>query len=485
MQMNLIDTFAPNFKGHATRTAMHFGDASYTFGDLDRLSDAVAAGLAGLGVGHGDRVAMYLANSAPLVLYYLASLKLGAIVVPMNLLYRDRELRHLLGDAEPTVILTDAERYDVLAPLLAEFPALQHVVMADGAATAETLPFSALLDATGPMPTTDVRGHDGALMIYTSGTTGKAKGALLSHSALVSNIVALVHCWQWTRDDRFLLTLPMFHLHGLGNGLHGALTSGCETFIEPRFYADAALDRLNDKQCTIFFGVPTMYERLLEQVAAGGQVPSGMRLFVSGSAPLAPETFARFEAVFGHRILERYGMSETAMITSNCYPPEGRIQGTVGKPLPGVDLQMRGPNLLTAYWRQPEKTAESFVDGWFRTGDLGRWDAHGHVTICGRAKELIISGGFNVYPQEVINCLVEHDAVATAAVIGVPDQRRGELVKAYVVAEQPVAADDLIAYCREHLASFKVPRSIVFLDALPRNAMGKLQLNELPERDVL
>lgn len=502
--MNLLEMFQPSFVGRRDKPAIHFGENTLTFGQLDAQSDAVAHTLRErFGICRGDRMAMYLGNCTELVLFYLAGLKLGAIIVPMNLLYRDRELNALISDAEPKLLLTDHERYDVFHPLRDRFPGLAHVFVT-GDATDGALPFSELTEpAPSPISLRDITGETPALMVYTSGTTGRSKGALLSHDNLASNIMALLHCWQWTADDRFVLSLPLFHVHGLCNGLHGALASGCTTFLLPRFRADAVLNVIHEEECTLLFGVPTMYERLLEAADAGAEIPQHMRLYVSGSAPLSPDTFERFHSIYGHRILERYGMSETAMITSNLYANEGRIQGTVGRPLPGVrlrivdddgelvadgepgEIQVQGSNVLLEYWRQPEKTAESFQDGWFKTGDLGRLDEHGHVVICGRGKELIISGGFNIYPQEIINTLVEHETVREAAVIGVPDQRRGELVKAYVVADGSTTDEQLIDFCKQHLASFKVPRTIVFLDALPRNAMGKLQLQDLPDRDRL
>ena len=505
--MNLIELFQSSFRGRAEKPAIDFGGKTLTFGELDRLSDAAAFALRDrFGVRQGDRLSMYLGNCHELVIWYLAGLKLGAIIVPMNLLYRDRELNHLIGDAEPKLLLSDRERYEVLRPLRDGFPCLEQVFLADDQGDGQTLAFSELTATPAParISVAPVAGDTPALMVYTSGTTGRSKGALLSHDNLGSNIVALLHCWQWTENDRFLLALPLFHVHGLCNGLHGALASGCTTFLLPRFKADIVCDMLIREKCTLFFGVPTMYERLLEAADGDAEIPSQMRLYVSGSAPLSPDTFNRFKAVYGHEILERYGMSETAMITSNPYAG-GRIQGTVGRPLPGVhlriadkdgqpvadgqtgEIQIKGPNVLKEYWRQPEKTAESFQDGWFKTSDLGRFDEHGHVIICGRRKELIISGGFNIYPQEVINCLVEHPAVSEAAVIGVPDQRRGELVKAYIVtvAGHSVDAQELTDYCKEHLASFKVPKSVVFIDALPRNAMGKIQLQDLPDRNRL
>ena len=505
--MNLIELFQPSFRDRAAERALFFDDRWLTFGELDALSDIAAAALRErFGLARGDRAAMYLANGFDLVVYYLAALKLGAIVVPLNLLYRDLELTALLGDAEPTVLLTDRQRYDVFQPLRPRFSSLKHVLIAGDEHADDATAFSSLLaePAPGRLAVCAVSGDDPALMLYTSGTTGRSKGAVLTHDNLVSNIVGLLHCWQWTSDDRFVLSLPLFHAHGLCNGLHGAIASGCTTWLFERFSAMAVLQTLRREGCTLFFGVPTMDERLLEAADQGEKIPDAMRLYVSGSAPLSPDTFNRFREAFGHEILERYGMSETVMISSNLYAgPRG--QGTVGRPLPGVrvriagedgsiaeepgqtgEIQVRGPNVLSAYWREPAKTAESFVDGWFKTGDLGRWDESGRLIICGRLKELIISGGFNIYPQELVNCLCDHAGVAEAAVVGVPDKHRGELVKAYVVkSDDGLSAERIIDHCREHLASFKVPRSVVFLEALPRNAMGKVQVQRLPDRDRL
>ena len=492
--MNLIEVFAPSLKGRAGKTALWFEGAAYTFGELDRTSDAVAHALSGrFGVRAGDRLAMLLGNGPELIQYYLGALKLGAIVVPMNILYRDRELTHLVCDAEPRVLLCDVERYEIFAPLRARFTSIEHIFVSGAESPADATPFQELLcQAPEPWDVSEIRDDDPALMLYTSGTTGRSKGALLTHANLASNILALLDCWHWTEDDRFLLSLPLFHIHGLANGVHGALASGCTTFLLPRFHAERTVQTLVEEGCTLFFGVPTMYERLLEHASKGATVPSKMRLYVSGSAPLSPETFFRFKEVFGHEILERYGMSETAMITSNPYAGP-RVQGAVGKPLPGVqirivegEVQVRGPNVMKEYSRQPELTREAFRDGWFCTGDLGRYDDAGNLVLCGRKKELIISGGYNIYPQEIIDCLVEHPGVAEAAVIGVPDPVQGELPKAYVVKSSGTTDESrLIEYCGEHLARFKVPKRIVFIEELPRSAMGKLQLHRLPNRNRL
>ena len=468
------------------------------------MSEALASGLASrCGVCPGDRIAMYLANGPELIAYYLAGLRLGAIVVPMNVLYRDRELTHLLEDAEPRILLCDADRFAAFAHLRPHFPFIEEVIVSGESGPRDAVKFSDLTNesASRPAPAVTIHESDPALMLYTSGTTGRSKGAVLTHGNLVSNILALLECWQWTEQDRFLLTLPMFHIHGLCNGLHGALASGCTTYLCSRFHAGQVIDTLEKEQCTLFFGVPTMYERLLRETDSADSVPANMRLYVSGSAPLSSDTFSRFRDRFGHEILERYGMSETAMITSNSF--EGpRVQGSVGKPLPGVqiriagddgalvadmqtgEIQVRGPNVMKEYWKQPRLTKESFEDGWFRTGDLGRTDADGNLVICGRLKELIICNGYNVYPQEIIQYLTEHPDIEEAAVIGVPDLVKGEIPKAYVVASSPDLTEEAIKdYCRKQLARFKIPERVVFLEQLPRNVMGKLQLNQLPEKE--
>jgi malonyl-CoA/methylmalonyl-CoA synthetase len=495
--MNLIEVFQPSLRGRAERTAFQCGTQTLSFGQLDRLSDTLALKLRDeIGLRRGERAAMFVENCLELLIYYLACLKAGAIVVPFNVLYRGHELEYLLDDARPTVLLTDSERLPVLKSLrAAQEPSLKMTFVADApAGDGRSIYGSGGSHSAFCGPA--VNGDDPALLVYTSGTTGRCKGAVMTHNNLSSNIISLLHCWQWTENDRFLLALPMFHMHGLGNGIHGAIASGCATFIMRRFKAADVLELLVRERGTLFFGVPAMYERLLEAAAGGSVVPDSVRLYVSGSAPLSTDTFSRFKSVFGQEILERYGMSETAMIASNLYAGP-RKQGAVGTPLPGVrvrianagdsgvgEIQVRGPNVFREYWNAPEKTAESFDDGWFKTGDLGSIDADGFLTISGRGKELIISGGFNIYPQEVIQCICGHPGVMEAAVIGVPDKVRGELVKAYVVKKDAaLTAEQVMEFCKQRLASFKAPKSVAFLDTLPRNAMGKLQLNLLPGRE--
>jgi malonyl-CoA/methylmalonyl-CoA synthetase len=334
---------------------------------------------------------------------------------------------------------------------------------------------------------------DPALLMYTSGTTGTPKGALLTHSNLLSSAAALRLAWRWTERDRLVLALPLFHAHGLAVGLNGTLLSGASAVLLPRFDAATVLDAAKAHEATLFFGVPTMYARLAAEPRAAEL--SRLRLCVSGSAPLPAALHRRIEELSGQRILERYGMTETLMLTSNPHDGERR-PGTVGLPLPGVELRLadgdgdsgeilvRGPNVFAGYWRNPEATrAVLDKDGWFHTGDVGELDDAGYLRISGRSRELIITGGYNVYPREVEDALTAHAGVAEAAVIGVPDDEWGEVVTAFVVLRDPhVDVETLQGHARERLAPYKVPRRIHFLDALPRNAMGKVVKQHLHDR---
>jgi malonyl-CoA/methylmalonyl-CoA synthetase len=338
-------------------------------------------------------------------------------------------------------------------------------------------------------------GRTPAAIVYTSGTTGRAKGAVLTHGNLAANARTLVEAWRMTAADRYLAVLPLFHVHGLGNGVCSWLASGCRMRLADRFEHDKAEALFEEFRPTLFFGVPTIYVRLLELPdEAARRIGERARLFVSGSAPLPAPVFEAFREKFGHAILERYGMTETLMTIGNPYDGERR-PGTVGRPLPGVkvrivgpqgrdvaqgetgQLHVRGPAVFEGYWRQPEATAAAFVDGWFRTGDLGERSADGYVTLRGRASDLIISGGFNVYPREIEDVLLEQPGVREVAVAGVPDERRGERPVAWFAGDADPAA--LEAACRRQLASFKVPTSFVRVAALPRNALGKVQKHQL------
>jgi malonyl-CoA/methylmalonyl-CoA synthetase len=423
------------------------------------LHDGVAR-MAGLlrarGVVAGDRVLAQTAKSIEAVMLYLATLKLGAIFTPLNTAYTAAELDYFISDAEPRIVVRDA------VALAAE--------AADSAPVDETV---------------IVEPETIASLIYTSGTTGRSKGAMLSHRALADNAAALTTAWGFTSGDVLLHALPIFHVHGLFVAMHCAFLSGSAMLWIDRFDDELVIDLL--PQATVMMGVPTFYTRLVANPRFGRDATAGMRLFISGSAPLLPTTFAEFEALTGQRILERYGMSEAVIITSN--PLDGeRIAGSVGYPLPGVELriaggdtgmiEIRGPSLFTGYWHMPEKTAEEFTaDGFFMTGDIGRCDPDGRVWISGRAKDLVISGGYNVYPKEIELILDELPGIEESAVIGVPHPDFGEAVIAVVTGTADEAS--VIAAARTHLAAFKCPKRVIVRDDLPRNAMGKVLKNEL------
>jgi malonyl-CoA/methylmalonyl-CoA synthetase len=428
-----------------------------------------------------------LPNSVRFIDLWLAAVKLGVILVPMNVLYRGHELGHIVADADPVAVVTTAElaahfpdgtlRWDVDALDAARADAQQHAPIANA-------PFAASDDTP-------------IALIYTSGTTGAAKGAVLTHGNFAANARALLSAWQITAADRYLATLPLFHVHGLGNGVQCWLASGCHMRLTERFDHTRIPTWFTTYRPTVFFGVPTMYVRLLEVPhKLARAIGAHVRLFVSGSAPLPVTVLTQFADRFGHVILERYGMTETLMNVSNPYDGERRA-GTVGRPLPGVEvvvrdadgvdvadgvhgeLWVRGANVCAGYWHRPEATAAAFVDGWFRTGDLGVRAADGYITLQGRRSDLIISGGFNIYPRELEELLLGMPGVLEVAVVGVPDARRGEVPVAYFVgdAAEPIALEDAL---RAQVASFKVPRAFVRVEALPRTVLGKVQKHRLP-----
>ncbi len=480
--MNLCDLFDLSLKGRRESAALEFHDRILTFGELDSRSNRLARLLEAKGLRAGDRLCVYLANCVETIDLYLACVKLGVIFVPINVLYRDREISHILSDAEPRALVTDAQ-------VSTEIPVWTPSELTAGAEAMPDL-----------RPAVHIDGDFPAGIIYTSGTTGTSKGAVLTHNNFASNAVNLLACWEISAADRFLLALPLFHVHGLGNGLHCWLMSGCRMRLLERFeHRNAAAEFLNFRP-TLFFGVPTVYVRLLGTGPdTAREIGSFMRLFVSGSAPLPAQVLEEFRDLFGHTILERYGMSETLMNISNPYAGERRA-GTVGFALPGVsvrlldpelkpvaygetgELYLRGPNVFAGYWRREEATREAFVDGYFKTGDLATRSPDGYFTLSGRKSDLIISGGFNIYPREIEEFLQEQPEIAEAAVVALPDKVRGEVPVAYVVASGPFDAAVMETRCREKLASFKIPRDFIAVDKLPRNAMGKIQKHLLPKR---
>ena len=479
--MTLTDLFDSSLIGRRGSAALEFRDHVYTFGELDDRSNRLATVLSRRGLRTGDRLCVYLANCVEMIDLYLACIKLGVMFVPINILYRGREIGHILNDADPAAVISDAT-FDSPGE-----------IWRPAALTAE----AAAMPCQRPRAALD--GDPPAGIIYPSGTTGVSKGAVLTHNNFAANALNLLTCWQITASDRFLLALPLFHIHGLGNGLHCWLMSGCRMRLLERFEHQTASATFLDFRPTLFFGVPTIYVRLLDIPKADAREIGGfMRLFVCGSAPLPPPVFVEFRERFGHTILERYGMSETFMNTSNPYIGERRA-GSVGLPLPAVsvrllndalelvaedgigELHLKGPNVFAGYWRREEATRAAFVDGYFRTGDLAKRSPDGYYTICGRKSDLIISGGFNIYPREIEEFLQEQPEIAEAAVVGRSDRLRGEVPVAYIVLCAPIDAGTLTRRCREKLASFKVPRAFLALDHLPRNAMGKVQKHRLPE----
>ena len=461
-------------------TVLFDGTTELRAQDLDARSRLVAGRFAAAGLRPGDRVLMSAPASIDLVVAHVAALRLGLVVLPVNGAYREREVAHIAGDAGPAAaVVDDAARGEWVRAasdrdVVVVSPAVE---LPDGDVAAHGL----TLDASRP--------DDLALLVYTSGTTGAPKGAMLTHGNALSSAEALRIAWRWTASDRLVLALPLFHMHGLGVGVHGTLLAGASAVLVEHFTPDAVLDAARRHDATLFFGVPTMYSRLASspRVAELGR----LRLCVSGSAPLAAELHERIARDAGVAVLERYGMTETVMNVSNPYDGERR-PGTVGFPLPGVELRLeddtgsggqillRGPNVFPGYWRRDDATRAAFDDdGWFRTGDIGAFDPDGYLRIVGRAKELIITGGYNVYPREVEDVLLEHGGVAEVAVIGVPSEEWGESVVAVVVPAGELDVDELVAFADARLASFKRPREVRLVDALPRNALGKVLRHEL------
>ena len=486
--MQLGDLFDLSFLGRQDAVALEYDEPdgrlqAITFGELNARADRVARALASRGVARGDRLCLHLANRVEFIEIFLACVRAGVIVVPINVLYREREIGHIVADAQPRLTVTSAEHRSLFAGV----DAVDVDQLASDAAGQSTERVRLTIDGDAP-----------AAIVYTSGTTGRSKGAVLTHNNFAANATNLVTCWRMTSDDRYLAVLPLFHVHGLGNGVCSWLVSGCRMRLVERFEHGRAEALFDEFRPTLFFGVPTIYVRLLELPAdAARRIGRRARLFVSGSAPLPANVHEAFRERFGHTILERYGMSETLMLISNPYEGERRA-GTVGFPLPGVSVRLagpagappadgeiahvlvRGPNVFAGYWANPDATAAAFDDGWFRTGDLAERSVDGYYTLRGRASDLIISGGFNIYPREIEEFLLEQPGVREAAVVGAPDARRGEVPVAYLVTDGPVDSQALRDTCAQSLASFKVPRGFVRVDGLPRNALGKVQKHLLP-----
>lgn len=460
---------------------------------LWRQVERTASYLQRLGLQAGDRVALRLPKGLPFVYLHLATLRLGAIALPLNPAYPADELAYFLTDSEARLFFVAAE--DETARQL-PLPAPTETVALDAVTPGA---FEACLPAwplPEPLPPRPTDPDQVALMIYTSGTTGRPKGALITQGNLTANLDALHLAWGWQAADRLLHILPLFHVHGLVVALHGALHAGASALLLPHFDPRLTLELLTRRRCTVLMGVPTIHRRLVDCPDAASYDLSHVRLITSGSDRLPDDLFQRFQAVFGHTLLERYGMTETGMNLSNPLHGERRL-GSVGLPLPGVEariadmesnlplpdgevgeVQIRGPHVCRGYWRQPDKAMAAFTpDGWLKTGDLGLRQPDGYFVLKGRAKDLIITGGLNVYPPEVERVLAEHPAVSASAVIGCPNAAWGEQVTAVIVPQpgQTLTPEAILDFCRQRLAAYKLPRRVVLLDALPRNALGKVQ----------
>jgi malonyl-CoA/methylmalonyl-CoA synthetase len=466
------------------------------YGDLADESAKLAHALLRAGCTPGDRVAVQADKHWQVIALYLACLRAGLVYLPLNSAYQKGELQFFFDDAKPRVIVCRPETLGTVATI-----AGRGTVLTLDAQGGELL--DRARDESTRFDTIVSRADDVAALLYTSGTTGRAKGASLTHRNLASNALALVEAWGFTRGDVVLHALPIYHVHGLFVAMHCTLLAGARLIWLPKFDAKDVVAAL--PAATVMMGVPTFYTRLLAEPTFTRDVCAGIRVFISGSAPLLPETFDAFRARTGMSILERYGMTETGMIASN--PLDGfRAAGTVGKPLPGIsvrivqddvgcgrgvvgDVQVRGPNVFAGYWQMPDKTREEFTaDGWFRTGDVGEWvddgEARDYLRLVGRAKDLIITGGLNVYPKEVEEQLNALPDIVESAVVGVPDQDLGEAVTAIVVAADGATIDEsaVLKTLKAAIASFKVPKRVHVVAELPRNAMGKVQKNVLRER---
>jgi malonyl-CoA/methylmalonyl-CoA synthetase len=504
--MNLYSALRQAFPADLDQTAVETADGPgapllYSWRDLERGSAMIANLLDSLELPPASRIAVQVDKSVEALLLYLAVLRAGHVHLPLNNAYQAAEIEYFVGNAEPAVVVCSPKSFGWVSAIA--FKAGTGHVFTLGDDRSGSLLERAAFHADRHTPATR-RADDLAAILYTSGTTGRSKGAMLTHGNLLSNARVLKDYWDWRAGDVLIHALPIFHVHGLFVASHGALLNGSRMIWFGKFDAKAVLARL--PEATVFMGVPTLYTRLLAEAALDRAACANMRLFVSGSAPLLIETFSDWQQRTGHTILERYGMSETVMLTSNpCRPADGeRRGGTVGKPLPGVgvrvvdergltlppgeigSVEVKGPNVFKGYWRMPEKTADEFTsDLWFKTGDVGRFDADGCLGIVGRSKDLIITGGYNVYPAEIEGLLNEMPGVGESAVIGVPHPDFGEAVVAVVVARPGAATPEpsaLIATLKGRIANFKVPKQIFVEAELPRNAMGKVQKNLLRER---
>jgi len=482
---------------HGERTAVEMPDGNrHSYRDLVALSSRIANVLVARGVKPGDRVAAKVEKSLAALVLYLATLRAGAVYLPLNVAYTAAETDYFLGDAGPALVVCDPREAHEVGIIAAKISARVETLDGDGNGSL----IDAASGASSRFATVERTPDDLAAILYTSGTTGRSKGAMLTHGNLLSNAMTLSEQWCFTPDDRLIHALPIYHTHGLFVASNVTLMSGGTLLLLPKFDADQIVRLM--RAATVLMGVPTFYVRLLQHPQLSREAVGNIRLFVSGSAPLLAETHREWMARTGHAILERYGMTETNMITSNPYRG-ARVPGSVGPPLPAVSvrvtnpdtgselpkgeigmIEVRGPNVFRGYWQMPEKTAAEFRGGFFVTGDLGKFDEHGYLHIVGRGKDLIISGGFNVYPKEVEAEIDAIPGVLESAVIGIPDKDFGEAVTAVAIrqANAAIGEAEVLQALRDRLAKYKLPKRVYFVDELPRNAMGKVQKNLLRKR---
>ncbi len=503
---NLFVALRDAFPDDLDRTAVETDDGLiYSWRDLDRATAMVANLIDSLDLPANSRIAVQVEKSVEAMVLYLATLRAGHVFLPLNTAYQSAEIEYFVGNAEPAVVVCSPKNHGWVSKI-AFNAGTKHVFTLGDDRSGSLLDRAAHM---GDRHTPAVRdGDDLAAILYTSGTTGRSKGAMLTHGNMRSNALVLRDYWGWQPDDVLIHALPIFHVHGLFVAIHGALINGSKMIWFSKFDPKRAIAKFSE--ATVFMGVPTLYVRMLTEPTLTPAQARHMRLFISGSAPLLIETFTEWQGRTGHTILERYGMSETVMLTSNpCgedprYPGQTeRRGGTVGFPLPGVELrvmgeggqpvprgeiggiQVRGPNVFKGYWRMPEKTAEEFTaDGFFKTGDVGRVDERGYVVIVGRSKDLIISGGYNVYPAEIEGYINDMPGVAESALVGVPHPDFGEVGVAVIIPKPGAAVDpdQVIANLKSQLANFKIPKRCWVVSELPRNTMGKVQKNLLREQ---
>ena len=506
MNQNLFAALRAAFPSDLDRIAVETDSGLiYSWRDLDRATAMMANLLDSLDLPQGARVAVQVEKSVEAMMLYLATLRAGYVFLPLNTAYQSAEIEYFIGNAEPSVVVCSSANFGWVSKIAFK-AGTQHVFTLDDNRTGSLL--ERAMHHSDVHTAATRHADDLAAILYTSGTTGRSKGAMLSHGNLLSNAQVLKSYWGWRDGDVLIHALPIFHVHGLFVAIHGALLNGSKMIWFGKFDPKAAIARF--AEASVFMGVPTLYVRMLGEASLTQQACRHMRLFISGSAPLLIETFNEWRTRTGHTILERYGMSETIMLTSNPYSADARHGqqderrgGTVGFALPGVHLrvlddegqalpvdeiggiQVKGPNVFSGYWRMPEKTAEEFTaDGFFKTGDVGKVDARGYVTIVGRSKDLIISGGYNVYPAEIEGYINEMPGVAESALVGVPHPDFGEVGVAVVIPKPGASldADAIVATLKSQLANFKIPKKCYVVSELPRNTMGKVQKNVLRDQ---